>query len=154
LARVVSFTVLISFANLLAGEGYQKVAGTTVEIDPPLGFAASRNFAGFENTEIGASILVATIPAPYSKMVQGMTNEAIASKGMKVLETQTVSINQKQAKLWYVEQIRSGITFRKWWLLCGTDKVSFTVTGNFPKEHEDRIRSALKDAVLGTRYSE
>src|SRR5256885_13164099 len=87
--------VLVQAPGLAAAP--TRVPGTAVNIDPPPGFGASARFPGFEDTGRAASIIVTELPGPAAKMQEGMTREALASRGMTLLRTETVKVDGKSA---------------------------------------------------------
>src|SRR5207245_2234441 len=58
-----------------------------VGLQPPSGMTPSTNFAGFEDRSEIASILIAEMPAAaYAQLDKGLTETALASKGMVVAD--------------------------------------------------------------------
>src|SRR5262249_45667216 len=140
--------LLLAGALLQGGfvDAQTRVLGTAVRMSPPPGFTPSSNFPGFQDSEHGASIMVTEIPGPAADIRGGMTRQGLATKGMTLLESSTVSVSGDEALLLYVSQKANDIELRKWILVGGAAERTFMVVGAFPAaeaDMSDRIRTAV-----------
>jgi len=129
-----------------------RVPGTAVIIDPPPGFGASARFPGFEDTGRAASIIVTELPGPAAKMQEGMTSEALASRGMTLLRTETVKVDGKSALLLHVSQSAAGTIFLKWMLVAGDAKKTVMVVGAFPQTASE-LTLPIRRSLLSVSWS-
>lgn len=71
LTFIVIFVIISSFAqdevNNSKTEKHQPVAGTKFFLIPPAGFVSATNFQGFQQLNIGGSILVMEIPGSTNR---------------------------------------------------------------------------------------
>jgi hypothetical protein len=75
------------------------VSGTKVSLVPPNGFEKAANFAGFQQTQSGASIMVMSIPGPAEKIQAGLTREAFLSQGVEISDIEKLTLNGLPAVL-------------------------------------------------------
>lgn len=129
-----------------------RVPGTGVRMAPPPGFSRAEQFAGFQDSDHGASIVVTEIPGPVTEVRRGMTRSGLASRGMELIESRTVTVGEEQALLLHVSQQAQGVGYFKWMLVGGSAERTFMVVGTFPAEAadlSDPIRAALLSASWG-----
>ena len=99
-------------------ENHKLIPGTKCSIIPPKGFVLSTDFNGFQNPDIGASIMIVELPAAYQSVNAGFTEAALKSQGMTLLDMQTVDFNNSKAKLIKVsQQAQSGSIYLKQMLI-------------------------------------
>lgn len=126
-----------------------RVPGTGVRLAPPPGFSRAGSFAGFQDPEHGASILITEIPGPVSQIRRGMTLEGLSSRGMHLIESNTVTVSGDEALLLHVSQRADGTDFFKWILVGGSEARTFMIVGTYPEtdaELSDGIRASLLTA--------
>src|SRR6202008_798405 len=124
--RIGFMVAVLSCASALAMP--TRVAGTRVTLDPPKSFSVAQQFPGFGRQEIGASIMVTEIPDSVGNVRKGMTKEALASKGMTLIESRTKEIGGKEALLLKVAQTVSGTEFLKLIVIAEDAETSTIVT--------------------------
>jgi hypothetical protein len=124
-----------------------------VSLDPPSGFLAAENFPGFQRASRGASIMVTEIPGPASEVRAGMTQKGLASRGMTLIQSQTVSIGGQEALLLHVSQNTAGSRFRKWMLVGGDAKGTVMVVGTFPESETD-LSAPIRKSILTSSWTE
>lgn len=129
-----------------------KVPGTKCSMIPPVGFVASTTFGGFQNAEIGASIMINELPTSYQTLVDGFTAEALKSRGMTLIKKETIDFNGSKATLFNVTQSANGTTYIKQMLVFGDTKVTVLVNGIYPEASKD-IDAQIKDALFSTVYN-
>ena len=133
-------------------EKHVKVSGTKCSLIPPKDFVAVTTFSGFQNEEIGASIMINEIPAPYLSIVDGFTAEALKSKGMTLVKKQTIDFNGTKATFINLTQAGNGTIYLKQILIFGDTKGTVLVNGIYP-EISKTIEPKIKDALLSTLYN-
>lgn len=74
-----------------------RVAGTRVSLDPPRGFVKAQRYPGFERADKKASIMVTELPGPAKDMQKGMTKEMLAGRGVTLIRSQTVRIENVES---------------------------------------------------------
>lgn len=133
-------------------EKHIKVSGTKCSLSPPPGFEAATTFSGFQNAETGASIMINELPAPYQSLVDGFTAEALKSRGMTLINKQTIDFNGTTATLIDLTQSVNGVTYLKQMLAFGDATVTVLVNGIYPEDLKD-IERQIKYALLSTVYN-
>jgi hypothetical protein len=130
-----------------------RVAGTSVALAAPPGFAASTRFPGFERADLQSSVMVTEIPGPVSELSRGMTADNLATRGMTLISSTKQVVDGKSVLLLKVSQPANGMTVHKWMMVSGDAKTSVMIVGTFPKEHESQIGDAIKQSLLTARWA-
>jgi len=130
-----------------------RVPGTGVGLVPPSGFAPAKQFSGFQNPEADASIVVTEIAGPVSEVLRGMTRSGLASRGMELIESRTVTLDGREALLLHVSQSSQGADFFKWMLVGGSAKRTFMVVGTFPAEASD-LSDSIRQSLLSATWED
>lgn len=130
-----------------------RVPGTGVRLTPPPGFAPAEQFAGFQNPERNASIVVTEIPGPVSEVRRGMTRSGLASRGVELIESSRVTVGGKEALLLHVSQRSLGTDYFKWMLVGGSEARTFMVVGTFPAEESD-LSDPVRQSLLSASWGE
>lgn len=149
--RVLSVIVALALGGHAQAESV-RVPGTGVRMSPPPGFSRAELFAGFQDSNHGASIVVTEIPGPVTEVRRGMTKSGLASRGMELIESRTVTIGEEQALLLHASQQAQGVNYLKWMLVGGSAERTFMIVGTFPAEAgdlSDPIRASLLSASWG-----
>lgn len=133
-------------------EKLTKVSGTKCSLIPPSGFVAATTFSGFQNSEIGASIMINELPAPYQSLVDGFTADALKTRGMTLISKHEIDFNNSKATLINVTQPANGTIYIKQMLVFGNTEVTILVNGIYPEASKD-IELKIKDALLSTVYN-
>lgn len=128
-----------------------KVAGTKCSLIPPAGFVAATKFSGFQDTTIGASIMINELPAPYLSTVESLTADAFKAKGMTLVSKQSIHFNGSKAILISVTQPAYATTYIKQMLIFGDGKVTISVNGIYPEESKT-VEAKIKNTLLSTVY--
>jgi hypothetical protein len=131
----------------------ERVAGTKVEVEPPDGFVRDARFPGYSHKATGGSIVVTEISGPIGKLTAGMTKEGLGSRGMSLLESSELRIEDESARLLRVTQSAAGITYEKWILVFGDAHDSIFVVASYLESEAKTWREPLKESVLSTRRS-
>jgi hypothetical protein len=145
---------LLLVAQIVFGQTKKliKVSGTKCSLIPPSGFVTATTFSGFQNTETGASIMINELPAPYQSLVDGFTAEALKSRGMTLINKQTIDFNGSKATLINLTQSANGTTYIKQMLVFGDTKGTVLVNGIYPEASKD-IEVQIKESLLSTVYN-
>lgn len=128
------------------------VPGTRVRLIPPAGHAAGRGFLGYQWEDSAASLMVMEMPGDFATTVAGFDEKGLAKGGMKLLETSSVKLEGRDARLFLVSQTSQGIAFKKWMVVTGDAKRTVLMTASFPEELEGELPQALKQALLGAEW--
>ena len=98
------------------------IPGTKYSIAPPPNFTLANQFSGFQNRELNASIMFTELPADFHTIVQSFSADAVAAKGMTLIDRQNVTTNDLNGILIKVTQSNSGTVYLKNILLFGDSK--------------------------------
>lgn len=125
-----AFGAALLFSTAFAGAQDLKFPrGSVIGLNPPEGMVESTQFSGFEDEKRRASILIVDLPPEaYPQIEDGFTNEALASKGIKVESRAPFKIKDAKAFLVTGTQTVGPLSVRKWILLVGTDTLTSLVT--------------------------
>lgn len=157
------FTILISlFLNICVAYGqvtitnistpeHIPVAGTKISLIPPKGFEKAANFAGFQQTQSGSSIMVMSIPGHFEKLRAGLTKEAFLTQGVEISEIETLKLNDMPAAFFTGTQNAHGNVYTKFILCFGKDDESIMINGAFPQNLQE-VGKGIKQAILGAYF--
>ncbi len=148
---LLSFLLLTQMAFGQA-EKLTKVSGTKCSLIPPTGFVAATAFSGFQDMEKGASIMINELPAAYESLVAGFTPDALLSRGMTLINKETIDFKSGKATLIKISQQANGITYLKQMLIFGDSNGTVLVNGIYPEAAND-IATKIKEALLSTVYN-
>jgi hypothetical protein len=127
------------------------IPGTDVVLQAPPGFTASARFTGFEAADLGASIVVTQLPAPFDTLRQSLDAKGLASRGMTLLEAEDVQLDGQPARLLHLQQQANGQNYLKWMLLSGSPEKTTLTVASYPVASADKLGPALREAVLSQR---
>lgn len=128
------------------------IPGTRVALPMPEGFALAERFPGLAREAASASVMVNELPGPYAEIVAGLTDPALAGRGMKVRRREAVEIDGRAATLIHVEQVAAGTAFRKWMGVFGDEEGTVLITATVPASGAGALADALEGVVLGARW--
>lgn len=128
------------------------VPGTRVRLNPPAGHAAGRGFLGYQWEDSAASLMVLEMPGEYATTVAGFDEESLAKGGMKLLESSSLKLEGRDARLFLVSQASQGMAFKKWMVVTGDAKRTVLLTASFPEDLEGELPQALKQALIGAEW--
>lgn len=134
-------------------ENHKVIAGTKCSIIPPAGFVPATNFSGFQNNGSGASIMVTELPAPVQAVSEGFTASALKTKGMTLIDKQTIDFNNSKATYIKVSQPANGTTYLKQILVFGDSKKTVLINGIYPEANK-AIEADIKTSLLSASYNE
>lgn len=134
-------------------ENAQHIPGTKCSLIPPKGFVLAKEFSGFQNSDIRASIIIIELPGPFEAYEEDFTVEALKSQGMTLLDIQTVDFNASKATLLKVSQkAQSGSIYLKQILVFGDSSKTILVNGIYPQENKN-IEADIKKSLFSISYN-
>ncbi|WP_192821409.1 hypothetical protein [Rufibacter sp. LB8] len=118
---------------------------------PPAGFIKATNYPGFQQEATGASIMVTELEGPVQELMTGFTADNLKTRGMVLLNKQTVDHQGAKATLYKVSQQANGLTYIKLMLLFGDAQKSIIINSMFPEQSKG-LENELKTALLTAMY--
>lgn len=120
-----------------------------IGLAPPQGFVLSKSFAGFENPDSKAAIVIAELPAiAYDEIDKSLSPEG--QKGQALVTGGRGTIPLKDGKGFFVvdKQEAGGRTLLRWVLVAQLPNVTAVVTALVPEDAKDKYPDAtMKDAL-------
>ena len=133
---------------------HQLISGTKVYMVPPAGFELTEQFKGFQNpTDATSMIMVVSIPGPFDQITAGFAEEAMAERGMKLLDKKKTTVNGKEGLLVEMDQDANGMTFTKSILIYG-DAAETTMVNGVALKDSIALFKRIKESVHSTFFSE
>lgn len=153
------FFLLLLLSNVVLAQTaeHKIIPGSKCSIVPPENFVPATNFSGFQNNEVGASIMITELPAPLVAVIEGFTAEAIKAKGMTLISKENVDFNNSKAVFIKISQPANGITYVKQILIFGDSKKTVMVNGIYPevsKNIEEKIKASLFSVVWNEKQDD
>ena len=142
----------ISVTTFCQAEKHKSVNGTKISMIPPKGFEAAKGFSGFQNDELGASIMIIEIPGDYESSIKGFTVEDLRSKGMTLIDKQTIDFRNSKATFVKLSQKANGVTYLKQILVFGDSTKTVMVNGIYPEDAKT-IEKDIKASLLSVSYN-
>jgi hypothetical protein len=125
--------------------------GSRVGLVPPAGFTVSKDFAGFEDRDHKAAILLAELPAEaYEQIVKGATTEILKASGASVESNEPFTLASGPAFLVIGHQSAGGLTVQKWVLVASMPTLTAAATVQVPEDAKDVYPDAVVRAALAT----
>ena len=137
-----------------AAEHRQSIGGTGVSLVVPDGFRLSQDFPGIGRAEDLSSVLITELDVPLSIAADAFTESALKQRGIELESTSPIEVDGRQATLIRATQRIGSMTFRKWFLLLGSQTRSVLLTATTPAQFEERHRDALVHTLEGARWNE
>jgi hypothetical protein len=122
-------------------------------ISQPDGFEKAETFNGFQQLSTHSSVMLTSIPGPFSETTKGFNAENLAPKGLMLLSKEEAILNDRQGLLLQVAQSAYGQEFLKWIVVFGDEARTNIATATFPKERAGDLGVSLKQVVLGVSLS-
>jgi hypothetical protein len=117
IALLAAFPVALASAPAHAAEPVFPT-GSAVGFTPPPGFAISKRFPGFENSDNGGSIILLTLPPQaYPEIEKSMTAEAFKAQGITEEKRENLALPGGKGLLVIGTEQDNGQKFRKWMFL-------------------------------------
>ena len=123
-------------------------AGSRIGLVPPLGMVPSKNFAGFEDIENKAAILLATLPAyAFPQMDKSMVPEALKMHGLDIDKREPFSANAGSGFLLSGKQTTEAGPIRKLMLIALAGDITALATVQLPEHDTVYTDEAVRDAL-------
>jgi hypothetical protein len=122
-------------------------------ISQPDGFEKAETFNGFQQPSTNASVMLMSIPGPFSETTKGFNADKLATRGLRLLSQEKLTINDQQGLLLHLAQSAYGQEFLKWIVVFGDESQTNIVTANFPKDRSRDLGESLKQVALGVSIS-
>ena len=153
-ARVRAGALAVALAAVLgaagpAAAGRVAIPGTSVEIEPPAGFALAEGFYGIVHESSGASVHVSEVPGSAAQVRAGLGAEALAARGIELLASGPVDAGIGESTLLHARQDVGGVAFEKWMLVGGGEGGTAVLTAALPADADEATAEALRAALLG-----
>ncbi|HUH73510.1 MAG TPA: hypothetical protein VLZ75_03790 [Chitinophagales bacterium] len=139
-----------SINNTLTSE-HVYIKGTKISLIPPKDFKSSKNFLGLEHNESGSSIMITEVPAGFSEISKGITQENLLQNGVVAEKIESLTFNQLPAVLVKGTQNSNGKDYSKYILIFGTENESFILNGIFLKNYI-RAGEEIKKSMLTSYF--
>ena len=128
------------------------VRGTRVSIIKADNFTPAPNFSGYVDKATQASIMITEMPSPYEATTAGFNEAGLASRSMKLVSKEAVTVGDYPGVLCSVKQTAYGSDFSKWILAFGNNDQTIVVTASFPDSAAEKLSAALKATILTARF--
>ena len=133
--------------------------GSRISLEPPKGFVVATTFTGFLDQATSASILLAEFPpVAFTQFRNGLTADAMAKRGMRLLSTETIEGVPYEQITVRAEQHAGNQVFDKWLMVINgpdmTGMLTVTIAKPAPKQLSDAvIRAALASVRINATAS-
>jgi hypothetical protein len=125
--------------------------GSRVGLVPPPGFHMGKAFAGFEDRQRNALIVISEYPASaYPDLEQRVAAEQMQKQGLVVERREPVTLEAGPAFLVVGSQDAGGTNFRRWVLVASTAQFTAIVSVQVPTEEKEAHSDAAVRASLAT----
>ena len=132
--------------------GAEAVAGTRVSIEKPPGFEKATTFAGFQKSDVAASIMITELPVSFRAATAGFDEKKMSERGMNLLAKVARKVANYDGMLIELTQKAQGIEFHKWILAFGDDAFTQLVSAICPETEVPQLGAAMKQAVLTSSF--
>ena len=145
--------VLLNLAFFVTQATAAYVPGTSVDINPPPGFALSERFPGYMNKKNGSSIMILEFDGPYVEVTDAFLDvKNMRAKGMALLGISSVNVDGKIAMLMHAIQSVYGKRFKKWILAVDRSGSTTLIVATYPSTESKQLEQLLKKAVLTAKF--
>lgn len=125
--------------------------GSAIGLVPPPGMVEGQAFAGFEDRDHNASLLIVDMPPDaYEQIDAGFTDTALAGKGITLDKREAFPLKGAKAVLFTGTQTAGPVSLRKWVLLVGTDQLTGLITLQVPESEAAAYPDAAVRTALAT----
>jgi hypothetical protein len=150
--QILFVALILSWSPELSAGELSQVPGTKLSLEPPPDFVLAEQFPGFQRADAGASIMVTEMPAPVAKIRAGFTRDALASRGMTLVERTSTTASGRDAMLLHVTQTAQGVLFEKWLLVFGDEAQTVMIAATFPESVSESLSDPIRRSVLSVRW--
>ena len=131
-------------------DAHMPVAGMSLSIVPPPGFAVATEFTGYVQRASRATLLISELGGTVQANLSKFSRESLLSRGMFVQKEETFMNGLVPARFVEAEQFAHGTKHIKYIYLFGDAEHCFLITASFPKDVSDLgplIRPAMLSAL-------
>ncbi len=132
----------------------QPIQGTGVSLMVPDGFRVSDDFPGIGRVEDLSSVMVTELDVPLEIASEAFSAPALERRGVEPQRSEPIELDGRPATLVHATQRIGGMTFRKWFLLLGSETRSVLLTATTPVELEEQHRDALVHVLSSAHWSQ
>ena len=143
---------LLSLFLFVSGQQHVKLPGTKWSLVPPTGFIVSPSFSGVHNQQLQSSIMINEVPGSYQTVVDGFTANALKSRGMNLIDKQTIDFNNTKATILKVQQNAGGMSFLKHILVFQNIDQVVLINGIYPETGKE-AESEIKTSMFSFKYN-
>ncbi|QRG07995.1 hypothetical protein EZH22_06490 [Xanthobacter dioxanivorans] len=149
LAVALALALLVPAMAMTAGVIFPR--GSVIGLVPPAGMTESQAFPGFEDRARNASLIIRDLPPDaFGQIEAGMSEQALAAKGVTLLKQEPFPLAGARAMLYEATQSAGLVTVRKWVLLAGNETVTAFLTFQAPDSESEAYPSAVVKAAFAT----
>ncbi len=131
-----------------------QIPGTQVSLVPGPGFVLAPGIAGFNHTNLTATIIVLETPKPYDSILAEISKEKMKAQGTTLLRLDTVSIAGSTGRLYKSSRLTDGVTFFQWVLVLPLQGHALTVNGTFLQDDDLAASPMIKEMLMSTHIIE
>jgi hypothetical protein len=132
----------------------QTIRGTGVSLTVPEGFQVSDDFPGIGRVEDFSSVMVTELDVPLEIASEAFAAPALERRGIEPNRSDPIEVDGRPATLVRATQRIGGMTFKKWFLLLGSETRSVLLTATTPVELEEQHRDALIQVLSSAHWNE
>ena len=148
--RALAFLLLVG--SLGAAAAPTLIPGSRISLEVPAGFSVARGYAGIAQADARVSVRIAELPTAARQMRAAMTAEQLASRGMRLVETEPVVTPIGEGTLLLVAQQDQGVEFRRLILVTGNEGETVLLTASAPASAWPTYADTLRGLLLGARW--
>jgi hypothetical protein len=131
------------------------ISGTHVSLPLPPGFVPARGFAGIQQVDGSATVMVSEKSGAFAYHAQGMTAGSLSSKGMVLVDKWPIMVGDVSGLLVQAFRTTNGMSQGKWLLIFGNDQDTVFITATYPRsqvnpQEEKALSLQLRSMLLGT----
>jgi hypothetical protein len=127
---------------------YTSFATAGIKLIRPNGFDVAENFNGFQQASTQSSVMIMTIPGPFSEVSRDFTAEGLKTQGMKLNSIKNISIDGNKGILINLSKAAYGTKFSKWIFTFGDETETKIIVATFPQAQAAKLSPILKSVLL------
>ena len=150
-ARLGALAAAVALGALAAPAVAARIAipGTSVELEPPEGYALAEGFYGIVHESSGASVHVAEVPGAADRVRAGLGAETLAERGIELMASAPIEAGIGKSVLLHGRRDVGGVVFDTWLLIGGDDASTAVLTAAVPEGTDAMAVEALRAAMVG-----
>lgn len=124
-----------------------------VTIVLPEGFTPVGDGKTYRHATLNASIEASQVAAAYADVIKVFTAEEMATRGLRLLGKDSVTLDGRAALLLHVSENMPGAGIQRWTLVAGDYQETWMVNGTYQQADEPKISAMLRAALLTARWT-